>query len=360
MTPAVAAHVGAAFAAAQQDPSSIDAVGPLCLAYHADMLFDQAERCYDLAIELEPNAWTLALPSRAARLRARGQPRLSPAACVEWSSCRPDSAPAWLRLGDAEFKAGRYDAAADAWGRARDLPAGPAASGCPDASRGGAAARVCVAGAGAHRAGQGRCRRSRRPSCSRSSPRSRGSAPRCGCWRTAFAPRAVPLRPTPPSARAGRLPPFAPYADPGRRRAGSRVAERHAAPAAGLGGRPGGQPRMERAPDAPGARVRARQPRSDRQDGAPAPRRRAQRGGAGAVRALSPHRARRLPGACADRHDPQRARALPGSRGLFRAGAARRGRRGHPLQHRPDAGPDRPAGGGDRRLRACARARSDS
>ena len=130
MTPAVAAHVGAAFAAAQQDPVSIDAVAPLCLAYHADMLFDQAERGYNLAIDLEPSAWSWQYHRALLDFERGGSPALAGRLrrVVELS---PGSAPAWLRLGDAEFKAGRYDAAADAWGRARDLPAGPEASAAP-------------------------------------------------------------------------------------------------------------------------------------------------------------------------------------------------------------------------------------
>ena len=34
----------------------------------------------------------------------------------------PQFGPAWLRLGEAEFKAGRYDRAEEAWRKARDLP----------------------------------------------------------------------------------------------------------------------------------------------------------------------------------------------------------------------------------------------
>jgi tetratricopeptide (TPR) repeat protein len=34
----------------------------------------------------------------------------------------PQFGPAWLRLGEAEFKAGRYDEAAKAWQKARDVP----------------------------------------------------------------------------------------------------------------------------------------------------------------------------------------------------------------------------------------------
>ena len=52
-------------------------VGPLCLAYHADMFFDQAERCYDLVIELEPGRLAVGLlprdhPGGARRRRAAG------------------------------------------------------------------------------------------------------------------------------------------------------------------------------------------------------------------------------------------------------------------------------------------------
>ena len=130
MTPAVAAHVGAAFAAAQQNPGSIDAVGPLCLAYHADMLFDQAERCYHLAIDLEPNAWSWHYHRALLDFERGGSPALA-GRLRRVVELTPGSVPAWLRLGDAEFKAGRYDAAADAWGRARDLPEGPAASAAP-------------------------------------------------------------------------------------------------------------------------------------------------------------------------------------------------------------------------------------
>ena len=129
ITPAVSAHVAAAFAAAEKDATSIAAVAPLCLAYHADMMFDHAGRCYELAVELDPAEWRwhyhLALldaeqggsPELAARLRL----------VVEQA---PDFGPAWLRLGDAEFKSGRYDAAGAAWQRARSLQ-DPVPSGSP-------------------------------------------------------------------------------------------------------------------------------------------------------------------------------------------------------------------------------------
>src|SRR5262245_25660717 len=37
---AIAMHVNERYAAVQKEPNAIAAVGPLCIAYHADMLFD--------------------------------------------------------------------------------------------------------------------------------------------------------------------------------------------------------------------------------------------------------------------------------------------------------------------------------
>src|SRR5262245_50307395 len=54
---AVAAHVRERYAAASQSPRDIATVGPLCIAYHADMLFDLADRCYAIATDLEPGNW---------------------------------------------------------------------------------------------------------------------------------------------------------------------------------------------------------------------------------------------------------------------------------------------------------------
>jgi HemY protein len=43
----------------------------------------------------------------------------------------PEFSPAWLRLGDAEFKAGRYDRASEAWDRAARLPEPPRSGASP-------------------------------------------------------------------------------------------------------------------------------------------------------------------------------------------------------------------------------------
>ena len=43
---AVAAHLGGKYEAARREPTSAAAIGSLCVAYHADMFFDEADRCY--------------------------------------------------------------------------------------------------------------------------------------------------------------------------------------------------------------------------------------------------------------------------------------------------------------------------
>ena len=117
---AVGAHLRERYAAAEGAPRDAAAVGPLCLAYHADMFFDHADRCYAHVAALEPEAWRWMYYRALIRAERDGGPDLAPQLrqVVERA---PEFGPAWLRLGDAEFKAGRYDAAADAWRRAGNL-----------------------------------------------------------------------------------------------------------------------------------------------------------------------------------------------------------------------------------------------
>jgi tetratricopeptide (TPR) repeat protein len=129
-TPAIAEHVRSAFAVAAQQPTAIEAVGPLCLAYHADMLFGQAERCYDVAIELEPGNWRWVY-YRAVIDGERGGGAAFVARLRRVLEAEPTYGPAWLRLGDAEFKAGRYEEAAAAWRRAETLMDPPRAQHSP-------------------------------------------------------------------------------------------------------------------------------------------------------------------------------------------------------------------------------------
>jgi tetratricopeptide (TPR) repeat protein len=121
LSTAVASHIRERHAAALRDPDAIARVGPLCVAYHADMLYDLAERCYLRATALDPDDWRWRY-SRALILAERGGGEALLMLLRQLVTQAPRFAPAWLRLGDAEFKAANYDAAAEAWRRASELP----------------------------------------------------------------------------------------------------------------------------------------------------------------------------------------------------------------------------------------------
>jgi len=120
LSPAVAAHLRERYAAASQAPH-IAAVGPLCIAYHADMFFDLADRCYVAASDLDSANWRWPY-FRTMILTERGGGDALVAMLRNIVKAGPQFGPAWLRLGDAEFKAADYDAAADAWRHAIELP----------------------------------------------------------------------------------------------------------------------------------------------------------------------------------------------------------------------------------------------
>ena len=112
-------HLEAADRTARSRPTSSQAVGALGLAYHADMFYDQADRAYALAEDLS-GAW------RWTYYRALAHGMLGHGDSLAGGLRRvvvatPDFGPAWWRLGEAEFKAGRHDRAAEAWNRALNL-----------------------------------------------------------------------------------------------------------------------------------------------------------------------------------------------------------------------------------------------
>lgn len=114
---AVANHLRAKYADASRNPTSPAAVGALCVAYHADMFYDTAKQCYGRVAVLEPADW------RWMYYRALIDSELGGGDALrddlrQVLSTAPDFGPAWLRLGDAEFKDARYEQAEDAWKRA--------------------------------------------------------------------------------------------------------------------------------------------------------------------------------------------------------------------------------------------------
>jgi tetratricopeptide (TPR) repeat protein len=119
-TPAVVAHVRGAYEAAAREPGSAAAVGVLCGALHADLFFEPATRCYDRVAALDGD-WRWRYARELIDIELGGSDGLADRLRAI-AAAAPDFAPVWLRLGDAEFKAGRYDAAAEAWRRAATLP----------------------------------------------------------------------------------------------------------------------------------------------------------------------------------------------------------------------------------------------
>src|SRR6185436_3980107 len=130
---AVAEHLRERDRAARLEPSSVMAVAALCLAYQADMLYDQAERCYTRAEELVPDEWRFTY-YRALAEGERGSGGLPAAALRRVVAAAPEFGPAWWRLGEAEFKQGHLDRAEDAWRRAAAAAEAPRepVSGSPD------------------------------------------------------------------------------------------------------------------------------------------------------------------------------------------------------------------------------------
>ena len=305
------------------------------------MLFDQASRCYDLAVELEPREWRWHYHRALLDAEQGGSPELA-ARLRRVVELAADFGPAWLRLGDAEFKAGRYDAAAAAWRRARDLP-DPAPlrharrtawrCRCVPMRRLGLARIALVQGDAGGAVGMLQPLVAEVPRFSAALRLLAEGLRATG--RETEAAAAV--------SRAGRLPPFAPYADPvadalARESRNATLLLRVASEADLAVNLEWSEHLTRRAlefePDNPEAI--AKMARLHRAAGRNEE-----------ALALFERYHRMVPGdfqvLAQIAHHAERARTLPGGRGLLRAGAARRGRRGDALQHRPADGPHRPA-----------------
>jgi tetratricopeptide (TPR) repeat protein len=111
-------HLEAAAEVARAAPWSVSAVGPYCAALHADVLLVEAAQCYELAATLEPANWRWTYARALIDADFGGGPNLD-ARLRRAVAAAPQFGPAWLRLGEAAFKAGRYAEAAGAWRKAQ-------------------------------------------------------------------------------------------------------------------------------------------------------------------------------------------------------------------------------------------------
>jgi len=126
---ALRAHLTEADRVARAHPTSAEAVGATGLAYHADMFYEQAQRCYAIAEELSGSAWQWTY-YRALAQGALGDADGLAVGLRRVVAAAPGFSPAWWQLGEAELKAGHYDRALAAWQRVLTLqePARPAAN----------------------------------------------------------------------------------------------------------------------------------------------------------------------------------------------------------------------------------------
>ena len=113
-------HLEAADRAARDQPASAEAVGALGRAYHADLFLDHADGAYALAESLSGGAWRWTY-YRALAHGTRGDTDGLAKGLRQVVAAAPEFGPAWWRLGEAEFKAGQHDRAAEAWRRALPL-----------------------------------------------------------------------------------------------------------------------------------------------------------------------------------------------------------------------------------------------
>jgi len=169
-----------------------------CLALHADMFLDQADRCYRILEARETSNWRW-IYYRAIILDENGGGPAAVAALRDVTSRVGDFGPAWWRLGEAYFKLGDYDAAADAWQHAAAAPEPPRGSDTPAHSADTPLAAYAQFGLARIRLLKGDTQGARQLL-----EQAVAAAPR-------FGPAYRLLGDT---ARADRLNPYAPYADP--------------------------------------------------------------------------------------------------------------------------------------------------
>jgi len=119
-TTAVREHLTEADRRARSQPTSVQVVGALGVAYHADLFYDQAERAYALAEELDGTEWRWTYYRALAR-GMRGDTDGLTNGLRQVVTAAPDFGPAWWRLGEADFKARRYERAGESWRRVLQL-----------------------------------------------------------------------------------------------------------------------------------------------------------------------------------------------------------------------------------------------
>ena len=326
---AVGEHLREAFGAAASSPSDAAAVGSYCLALHADMFLAEAQRCYAAGRGTRAFSVEMELLPRPDPERTRRRRRGSPGRCGCSTGRAPDFAPAWWRLGEAEFKRGRYGAAAEAWTRAAAAPEPDRGLDVPAHT-----ADVPVAAYAALGLARVALAEGRTADAHRFLTTATMLAPRFGsAYRLLADTNATLGRRTDADMRAGSSGSPAGVCALRRPDGGcSRacLAQRDVPSQAGVGRRSGNERPLERVSAPAGPDVRSRQPGRAGETGTRASQPGPERRGARCVPRVPRDGAGRLPGHRANRQLPHRARPA-------RGGGALSARRAHRARRRPDS-----------------------
>jgi Flp pilus assembly protein TadD len=108
-------------AAARARPTSAADVGALGIAYHSSLLDDQAQRAYAAAEALDSAAWQWVY-YRALVSESHGRTDVALELLAKVTDLTPSLGLAWFRIGEAQLKRQRFDAAQQAYERARVAP----------------------------------------------------------------------------------------------------------------------------------------------------------------------------------------------------------------------------------------------
>ena len=110
---------------ARRKPGSIEAVGKLAMAYHANELMEPAAQAYKIAERLAPNDFQWAY-AHAVLQEENGDEKEQVRLLQQTLRLKPDHVPALLKMADWYFKLGRLDEAARSYELAAKAPEGGA------------------------------------------------------------------------------------------------------------------------------------------------------------------------------------------------------------------------------------------
>ena len=109
-------HLRGAHQAAREEPTDSQTIRALATAYHADRFYDHAAKAYELAANLNPTDWKTAY-AQAMLHDEMGNAAVAIEHYTRSLAAKENQALGWWRLGMAQLKVGRLDAAQESFDR---------------------------------------------------------------------------------------------------------------------------------------------------------------------------------------------------------------------------------------------------